>query len=396
MIFSIILEEIPLQELTIFNWLPYIVFLLVLALAYFFKNSRVFFINLFLLIFLLIGIEHISPYLVELVNQDLYNILMINFFYIFVPINLIFFSLVKERGIFSFWGLTKLIIISGQFLGFYLVIQDNLEALSQNYHNQLISWNFFVNELPTHHLSLLMLFFFIVVLVVLIIKDRDVITHSLVTSLLAIIISLEYVSTHEAQTVILLLLIILGLNFTIAILRSSYILAYKDNLTGLASRRALEKELLKQGSKFSVAMLDIDHFKKFNDKYGHDVGDQVLKMVASIMEKTSGGARVFRYGGEEFTLVFPGKKADECLPHLEDLRKRIANRTFYVRNKKNRSKKNKKKKKKKKNKTAKITVSIGVAEKNKEDKKPAEVVKSADKALYKAKNGGRNKVCKKN
>lgn len=84
-------------------------------------------------------------------------------------------------------------------------------------------------------------------------------------------------------------------------------MAYQDELTSLPGRRALKEYLLKLGSEYTIAMFDIDHFKKFNDTHGHDVGDQVLRMVASKLATVSGRGKSFRYGGEEFTLVFSEK-----------------------------------------------------------------------------------------
>lgn len=93
-----------------------------------------------------------------------------------------------------------------------------------------------------------------------------------------------------------------GLVLIISVIETSHSMAFRDELTGLPGRRALEEALLKLGSTFSVAMLDIDFFKKFNDRHGDDVGDQVLRMVASKLAKVSGGGKPFRHGGEEFTI----------------------------------------------------------------------------------------------
>jgi diguanylate cyclase (GGDEF)-like protein len=74
---------------------------------------------------------------------------------------------------------------------------------------------------------------------------------------------------------------------------------YIDELTGLQGRRSLNETLYNLGRKYAIAMIDVDHFKKFNDTYGHKTGDQVLKMIAYKLERISGGAKTFRYGGEE-------------------------------------------------------------------------------------------------
>src|SRR5690606_25573480 len=109
----------------------------------------------------------------------------------------------------------------------------------------------------------------------------------------------------------------------VAILLDSYHMAYRDELTGIPARRALNQLLLSLGSRYTIAMLDVDHFKKFNDTHGHDVGDQVLKMVAHKIADVKGGGKGFRYGGEEFTIVFPGKTIQQAEEHLEAVREAI-------------------------------------------------------------------------
>jgi GGDEF domain-containing protein len=147
-------------------------------------------------------------------------------------------------------------------------------------------------------------------------------------------------------------------------------------------------------------MLDVDHFKQFNDNYGHDVGDQVLKMVAQKMMNVGGGGKAYRYGGEEFTIIFSRTRVDDALPHLEALREVIAEYRMALRSE-DRPKSQKQGKGGRGSRAARgdgayasVTVSIGVAESGGELKNPAEVMKGADKALYKAKNRGRNQTCR--
>ena len=185
-----------------------------------------------------------------------------------------------------------------------------------------------------------------------------------------------------------------GLVLLAAVAQESYRLAFIDELTGLPGRRALMHDLISLTGEYTVAMLDVDHFKKFNDTYGHDVGDQVLKMVATRMMSVSGGGRAFRYGGEEFTVLFPRKKADDALPHLDQLRLAIQGSSFKLRAEnrpKDKPSKTQKKTKAKSQDTVSVTISIGAAERD-EGQKPHETLKAADEALYRAKDGGRNRV----
>ncbi|GIU21043.1 hypothetical protein TUM4445_39280 [Shewanella sp. MBTL60-112-B2] len=143
---------------------------------------------------------------------------------------------------------------------------------------------------------------------------------------------------------------------------------------------------------YSLAMIDIDHFKTFNDTYGHDIGDQVLRLVARKLSKVKGGGQVFRYGGEEFTIVFENKDIEVVLPHLEDLRRKISDYNIVLRNEgRKASSKSDRTAKDKANPIVNITISIGVAEQRGETTFE-NTLKRADKALYQAKNNGRNQV----
>lgn len=181
-----------------------------------------------------------------------------------------------------------------------------------------------------------------------------------------------------------------GLIIVAGVIESSHALAYRDELTGLPGRRALNEDLLKIGRVYSLAMVDIDHFKRFNDTYGHATGDQVLKMVAAKLARVGGGGRSYRYGGEEFTILFPGRPLNEVREHLETLRKTVADDAFMLRSGL-RSKRKVGKPAKRKPQQASVTISLGAAE---HDGQSAEdLIKLADKNLYKAKQLGRNRLC---
>lgn len=184
-----------------------------------------------------------------------------------------------------------------------------------------------------------------------------------------------------------------GLILFVAVLETSYRMAYHDPLTGLPGRRALNEALLRLGGEYAVAIVDVDHFKRFNDRFGHDVGDQVLRMVAVRLGRVGGGGRAFRYGGEEFALLFPGKSVDECLPVLEDLCRAIARTRFTVRHRiRPRRRPSIVRRIAGRRRRVRIRVSIGVAQKDERQGKPQEVLQAADQALYRAKGAGRNRV----
>jgi GGDEF domain-containing protein len=188
-------------------------------------------------------------------------------------------------------------------------------------------------------------------------------------------------------------------------------LAYHDELTTLPSRRAFNDALLRLKSPYSIAVVDIDHFKRFNDTYGHDTGDQVLRMVATNLGSVTGGGKAYRCGGEEFNILFPGKTTAEVLPHLEKLRVTVAKSEFRMRgndrrqlprgpdrrNQRNRARARKgdairRLAEGKPSSVLSVTISIGVATAAAERSSPETVLESADKALYRAKANGRNRV----
>ena len=183
-------------------------------------------------------------------------------------------------------------------------------------------------------------------------------------------------------------------------------LAYHDELTGIRGRRAFNEALLSLDQQYAIAIVDIDHFKKFNDTYGHDTGDQVLRLVASRLSEVRGGGQAFRCGGEEFAILFRNTSAKDAFEHLEALRQTIQNSTFRVRGGDRRSggragdPDRRRPTRKKAVKVAitqptdllSVTVSIGVAEPSTRYRQPEQVIDAADQALYLAKSNGRNRV----
>ncbi len=182
----------------------------------------------------------------------------------------------------------------------------------------------------------------------------------------------------------------------VTLLFNSHDLAFLDELTGLPGRRALMNELKHCGKHYCIVMADIDHFKQFNDTHGHDTGDDVLRIVAQELAKVRGGGKVFRYGGEEFTLLFKRKQIAEAQPFIDTIRQAVADYPLIIRDKQTRPiKQNKKVQATRIRNTksaatqVKVTVSFGMAQRFAEQK-PEAVMKCADQALYRAKENGRN------
>jgi GGDEF domain-containing protein len=200
-----------------------------------------------------------------------------------------------------------------------------------------------------------------------------------------------------------------GLILATSIIENSYLLAYHDELTALPARRAFNDALLRLEEPYAIAVVDIDHFKNFNDTYGHETGDQVLRLVAARLAHVTGNGQAFRVGGEEFCILFPGKLAKEAVPHLELLRTTIEEATFLVRSGRDRRRypaRGRDRRMTPRRKLARmartpspgvraelgVTVSIGVAEPAARLQDVEQVIRAADKALYRAKQAGRNRV----
>lgn len=185
-----------------------------------------------------------------------------------------------------------------------------------------------------------------------------------------------------------------GLILVAALLQESHQLAFRDQLTGLPGRRALEERLRSLEGEYAIAMVDVDHFKKFNDTHGHDIGDQVLKLVARRLAQVQGGT-AYRYGGEEFSVLFPKAGLARAQPALESIREAIESYRMAVRSP-DRPKKGeegiKRRGERAPEKVLSVTVSIGVAAPSPEAQTPQQVLKAADAALYRAKQAGRNRL----
>jgi GGDEF domain-containing protein len=188
-----------------------------------------------------------------------------------------------------------------------------------------------------------------------------------------------------------------GLVLVVAMLQESYRLAFHDEPTGLPGRRALLEAMAGLGPRYVIAMADVGHFKSFNDTHGHDIGDQVLKLVAARLAEVEGGGRAFRYGGEEFTVLFPEATLAQAEPHLEAIRAAIEAYRMAVRggdlpkDKEEGAKRRLGEDSMPPEKMLSVTVSIGAAA-GEDGKTPMQALKAADEALYRAKRGGRNRV----
>jgi diguanylate cyclase (GGDEF)-like protein len=361
-------DEIPKQ---LFSFLPelfFIMTIIVLAVSWHFNRNQFGFILVPLILFFT---------LINYIDFD-NKTLLINIFSLFFPIHLFIFSLFKERGILSLWGVLKIVFVIVELSAVYYIFityQSDIKILfSLNlFESSLTSWT------RLSDVTLVTTFIIMIVFSLLALFHYQMSYHAsfiVITFLSSVAIHFKEAPTSMALAYLSILII----SFSVLI-KESYRLAFFDQLTELPGRRALIEDMAKLGRSYTLAMIDIDHFKKFNDTYGHDTGDEVLKMVAAKLGDIAGGGKAYRYGGEEFTILFPSKSVADSFVYVDAVRETVATSGFVVRNKKSK-------------KTIFVNISAGIVEKSSKDKDPMAVMKRADNALYKAKKAGRNKVIK--
>jgi diguanylate cyclase (GGDEF)-like protein len=360
-------------------YVPYLIFIAGIFLSLHFNRSRAFFV----LLMLIPTFWSLSSF----PSQQLFNILSL-----LIPVNITLFCLIREKGILTLSGRLRFCFIALQAALIASVIRS-CPAIVQPVTARELLIN---RQLSPHELPLLTLPLMVVGLSLIAWKTyvrQNPVDGGFFGALAAFAIACSGLAAGNVPTIFIAAG---GLILTLGVLQDSYNMAFRDDLTGLPSRRSLNEEMAGLRRRYAIAMLDVDHFKNVNDTHGHDVGDQVLKMVAGKIRLVGSGGKPYRYGGEEFAIVFPRKTIDEVIPCLEDLRKTIADYQLWLRDK-NRPSESRQGRKLRAGgggeQYISITLSIGIAEKNSELRTPDEVIKAADQALYRAKNKGRNRLC---
>lgn len=375
---------LPQRAADVVPLLPYAIFAVAAFLSWRFNRSRVLYTVVVLGIIYRVLIHHLpggpAPNEKATVILDAVSLLL--------PLNLMAFTFFRERGTTTPTGILRLVLIGIQIVAVVVISRPELADIAGFLRFQLVHWP----VLRAMRFSQPALIAFVVSFGILAGRlvwiPRPLETGffwTLITAFLALNAALagRMPSVYFATA---------GLILVIALIEMSYHMAFRDELTGMLARRAFNEAALKLGDDYTIAMVDVDHFKKFNDTYGHDCGDQVLRMVASKLMQVPGGGQAFRYGGEEFAIIFSGKSANDAVLDLEHLRQTIADAPFIVRGGDRRKKKARSKGNSKAPRKTHVTVSIGVAERDEKHAFTDQVVEAADKALYRAKEMGRNRV----
>lgn len=306
-----------------------------------------------------------------------------------VPVDLLGLALIGERGTLTLDGLARLGV-----LVFEIVVVAGLAQPAQAAQAEALAHPFVSAGLsawtPVPQTALVAFAIAFVILAVRAFLKPNATGRGFLWSLVAAFLGLHVAAVPPAAHIYFGTS---GLILVTSVIEASYFMAYRDDLTGLPGRRAFTEALERLGPTYTIAMIDVDHFKSFNDTHGHDVGDQVLKMVARHLGDVGGGGKAYRYGGEEFTILFPNRGLDEAVPHLEAVRATVERATFTLRGPDRPAKKpDQPKRGRAKRRDVSVTVSIGVASAAGRGATPDATLHEADRRLYKAKSAGRNRI----
>ena len=370
-----------------FQVTPYLIAALGIFLSVHFHRGRPFMVLLLLVIFYWSSRHYLVGRPLEYSLNEIYQA-----FVLLLPANIALIAIMRERGVLSPAGRVRFLFLGIQVLAAFWFFRYNfissLHVLAAN-----LGLPAFMTPQQFPPLALYTGCVAFLLTAVLAVRRQTPVDAGLLGALFAFFVSCNWITSPNVHTAFSAAG---ALILTLGVLRDSYNMAFRDDMTNLPSRRSLNESLSGLGRRYAIAMLDVDHFKKFNDTYGHDVGDQVLKMVAYKMMDVGSGGKAFRYGGEEFTILFPGRRTVDVIPELEKIRKSIADYRLALRSverPKNGTNVKAQRGRKGEAPHVSVTISIGVAERGESPATPEEVMKAADKALYKAKNRGRNQVC---
>ncbi len=364
---------------------PYLTLGIGLLVSLAFKRGRALFAILSLLLALAAYRMFVADEPLSFVPRTVYLALCV-----FVPLNLALLSMVRERGALNLYGARRLGLLAIELGATAAVVAGDYGALTEILY-QPFPLAAGVPGSPVPQLGLIAMVIALVVAVACAVTSASVIDAALAVVVVAIAAAFDAAGSTEAYA----WFTTAGVIVTAGVLQDSYRMAFRDELTGLPGRRALNERLLSLDGDYALAMLDVDHFKRFNDTWGHEVGDQALRLVASRLQRVGGGGTAYRYGGEEFVIVFPGTGLLAVLRYAEALRKDIDDYEFEIRAHSRRRRRGAERAEATDlgvSRWASVTVSIGVAAKTDRLAAPNAVLGTADEALFRAKSAGRNCV----
>ncbi|WP_162266557.1 GGDEF domain-containing protein [Vibrio tritonius] len=364
-------------------YMPYVLLCCAFLIAYFFRQGRIAMIS----VALLASYWLIQHTLSEPADQHL-SLIKLSLFALLLPVACWQIYLFKNETI---WhpGFLAFLLSLGLIIGWASLLISDFDNVIMTYFIEFLSSTQVTSSpLPiilAAYIAILTLYAGILVYSHNRLSDVVIYSTLLVVGSAFTRFDVPFISSTMFSLIAVLMMIYL--------ISTSYKMAFTDTLTQLPARQALEIDLRQLGKKYTLAMVDIDHFKSFNDTYGHDAGDDVLRLIASRLALIKGNGRVYRYGGEEFLILFKGKETEQCSPLLEQVRNDIAGYPLVLRNYTKRPSDNTQGRQYRhsryKQDCLSLTVSIGISDSLQGDS-VTEILDNADKALYSAKSSGRN------
>lgn len=368
-------------------YVPYALLATLVALSIYYNRARLFVLSVSVALLYYLIQTYLQASLSKPDILFIYSLICIQF-----PILLSHLLFIKERGLLNRFGFLYCLLLPFNFLVAWYLLSYESEGLMTFVQNWAM-----VKPLDGYVMSFFSTIIFLMVFltgVYRIEKQTDEFAARLLPVLIFSFVTLAFLGLEGISVCMFLAIPICLL---MGVMETSYDMAFRDDLTGLLGRRALNERMKGLSRRYVIAMMDVDHFKKFNDTHGHDIGDEVLKMVAKQISAVGGGGTAYRYGGEEFSVIFAGKDIDYCEEYLEEVRENIEQYRMTIRNsgqrpdKEESGRERRGRRSKARNETSvSVTISIGMAEPDEDNTSPEQVLKAADTALYKAKKKGRN------
>ena len=372
---------------------PYIICVAVVILGGLFAQGRVALLAVLLAVFTLLlawlGIHRPDPFRLDVAVFAAS---------IYIPVLTSLFYFLRERGLWNSFGAIRSIAVILVLFFFFLISGLVMPNAAVTFRQEiwlrgLVSW------LPVPLMGLMALAGAVATLQIRRPSESPHLKQFLSAMLVAVFAGLmfrPFISRPPlAGAILFIAMSVAALCLLMAVIEGAWRHAFIDELTELPSRRALRHHFVSLNGEYVIAIIDIDHFKAINDQHGHATGDQVLRFIASTL-RTSTVGRIYRQGGEEFVVIIENIKLARAAELLDALRATIAARPFGIRDLQARPARISGAKPsappQRHVEAINVTVSIGLAHAAPGVDTPDDVLAAADKALYRAKQDGRNLV----
>ena len=306
-----------------------------------------------------------------------------------LPFNLCVFAFMKRRGGMKWQsiGLLGGILLQGGAVAF--IYQYRSLGFGAFLEDSFINWGIF-ESLPLSQLAIFAFGLAFVYYFFLYIRTRGVIERAFCWALISVFYGVALGRIGPESSIYFSTA---GLIFVISVIENIYGEGFQDELTDLPTGKSMRGILSRLNTGYTVAMIEVDNFRRLRDNHGRRVSKQVLRSIGEKLTRVTGGGEPFHYGGEVFAVIFPGMFLQDTLPHMEELRQLIKKPGPIPHDDKSPRRKPRKLKRIEilANKVP-VTVSIGVAERGETDMTPHQAIQKAEKALITAKSEGRDRM----